>query len=55
MPKRSRQPNEGGPLTLSALYLLINIEHIIVGFLVSLRYPLGTAPPTDVRAMDVSG
>lgn len=31
-------------ITLSALFLLINIEHIIVGFLVSLRYPLGTKP-----------
>lgn len=31
-------------LALSALYLLINIEHIIVGFLVSLRYPLGSPP-----------
>ena len=41
-------------LTLSALYLLINIEQIVVGFLVSLRYPLGTAPPADVRAMDMS-
>ncbi|NWG19768.1 MAG: flippase-like domain-containing protein [Chloroflexi bacterium] len=30
-------------LGLSALFLLINIEHILVGFLVSLRYPLGTA------------
>ncbi|HEU5099955.1 MAG TPA: lysylphosphatidylglycerol synthase transmembrane domain-containing protein [Roseiflexaceae bacterium] len=34
-------------LTLSALYLLINIEHIIIGFLVSLRYPLGSPPPAD--------
>ena len=42
-------------LTLSALYLLLNIEHIVVGFLVSLRYPLGTAPPADARAMDASG
>lgn len=42
-------------LTLSALFLLINIEHIIVGFLVSLRYPLGTAPPADARVIDVSG
>jgi uncharacterized protein (TIRG00374 family) len=42
-------------LTLSALYLLINIEHIVVGFLVSLRYPLGSTPPADARAMDVSG
>ena len=42
-------------LTLSAVFLLINIEHIIVGFLVSLRYPLGSAPPPETRAMDVSG
>ena len=28
-------------IALSALFLLLNIEHIIVGFLVSLRYPLG--------------
>jgi uncharacterized protein (TIRG00374 family) len=34
-------------LTLSALYLVINIEHIVVGFLVSLRYPLGSAPPAE--------
>ena len=26
-----------------------------IGFLVSLRYPLGTAPPADVRAVDLSG
>ena len=31
-------------LILSALFLLLNIEHIILGFLVSLRYPLGTPP-----------
>jgi uncharacterized protein (TIRG00374 family) len=31
-------------IVLSALFLLLNIEHIIVGFLVSLRYPLGTSP-----------
>jgi len=42
-------------LTLSALFLVINIEHIIVGFLVSLRYPLVTAPPADTRAADVRG
>jgi uncharacterized protein (TIRG00374 family) len=41
-------------LTLSALFLLINIEHIIVGFLDSLRYPLGTPPPADTRAIDMS-
>ncbi|HJZ50390.1 MAG TPA: lysylphosphatidylglycerol synthase transmembrane domain-containing protein [Roseiflexaceae bacterium] len=34
-------------LTLSALYLTINIEHIVVGFLVSLRYPLGSPPPVE--------
>lgn len=28
-------------LTLSALFLLINVEHIIVGFIVSLWFPLG--------------
>jgi uncharacterized protein (TIRG00374 family) len=42
-------------LTLSALFLLINIEHILIGFLVSLRYPLGSAPPADVRAVDMGG
>lgn len=30
-------------ISLSALFLLINIEHIVLGFLVSLRYPLGQA------------
>ena len=33
-------------LGLSALFLSINIEHILVGFLVSLRYPLGETPKT---------
>lgn len=28
-------------LSLSALLLLLNVEHIVAGFLVSLRYPLG--------------
>ncbi len=31
-------------LSLSALYLIVNIEHILIGFLVSLRYPLDTSP-----------
>lgn len=31
-------------LSLSALFLLLNVEQIIVGFLVSLRYPLGQVP-----------
>jgi uncharacterized protein (TIRG00374 family) len=42
-------------LTLSALFLLINLEHIAIGFLVSLRYPLGAAPPADARAIDATG
>jgi glycosyltransferase 2 family protein len=42
-------------LALSALFLVINIEHILIGFLFSLRYPLGSTPPPDARAMDVSG
>lgn len=34
-------------LALSALFLLINIENIALGFLISLRYPLGRSGPTD--------
>ncbi len=34
-------------LTLSALFLLLNIEHILLGFLVSLRRPLGRTPPPN--------
>jgi uncharacterized protein (TIRG00374 family) len=34
-------------IALSALFLLVNIEHILIGFLVSLRYPLGKAPSAD--------
>jgi uncharacterized membrane protein YbhN (UPF0104 family) len=37
-------------LSLSALFLLINLEHILIGFLVSLRYPLGQTPPPDLAA-----
>ncbi len=36
-------------LVLSALFLVLNIEHIIVGFITSLRYPLGQ-PPADLAA-----
>jgi uncharacterized protein (TIRG00374 family) len=42
-------------LSLSALYLLLNIEHILIGFLVSLRYPLGagsTTTPPPVAATE---
>jgi uncharacterized protein (TIRG00374 family) len=39
------QPEQA--LALSALYLIVNVEHIIVGFLVSLRYPLGSTPPAN--------
>lgn len=38
-------------ISLSALFLLINIEHIILGFLVSLRYPL-TVAQTGANAED---
>jgi glycosyltransferase 2 family protein len=34
-------------LSLSALFLLVNIEHLLIGFLVSLRHPLGSAPRTE--------
>jgi glycosyltransferase 2 family protein len=37
-------------LSLSALFLLLNLEHILLGFLVSLRYPLGQPPPADALA-----
>jgi glycosyltransferase 2 family protein len=40
-------------LALSALFLLVNIEHIVMGFLVSLRYPLGSKPPVDALAETV--
>lgn len=33
--------NQEQAITLSALFLLINVQHIIVGFLVSLWFPLG--------------
>jgi len=36
-------------LALSALFLLINLEHILIGFLVSLRHPLGRGPAADPR------
>ncbi len=39
-------------LFLSALFLLINIEHIIIGFLVSLRYPLGRPPPDALAQVE---
>jgi uncharacterized protein (TIRG00374 family) len=41
-------------LSLSTLFLLVNIEHIVVGFLVSLRHPLG-APPENDAAVSVEG
>lgn len=37
-------------LSLSLLFLILNLEHILIGFLVSLRYPLGQAPSSaEVR------
>jgi uncharacterized protein (TIRG00374 family) len=43
-------------LALSALFLLLNLEHILIGFLVSLRYPLGQAALSDrPRAEAITG
>jgi uncharacterized protein (TIRG00374 family) len=36
-------------LILSALFLIINIEHMLIGFVLSLRHPLGAAPPADLQ------
>jgi uncharacterized protein (TIRG00374 family) len=33
-------------LALSALFLMLNVEHVLIGFLVSLGHPLGSAHPT---------
>ena len=41
-------------LALSALFLLLNIEHILVGFIYSLRDPLGSAPPPDLQGEQAS-
>lgn len=37
-------------ITLSALFLLLNVEHILVGFIVSFWFPLGGARGTAARA-----
>lgn len=43
-------------LVLSALFLVLNIEHIIVGFLASLRHPLGAIPREELaQAQAVRG
>ena len=42
-------------LVLSALFLVLNIEHMLIGFIYSLRYPLGSAPPTDLQGEQASG
>lgn len=36
-------------LALSALILLINLEHVLIGFLLSLRYPLAETQQRDVN------
>jgi len=41
-------------IALSALFLLVNIEHILVGFLVSLRYPLGQPSSADSLPTEVT-
>lgn len=42
-------------ITLSALFLLLNIEHILVGFVVSFWFPLGKAAPTEAAPADSVG
>ncbi|MEN9935653.1 MAG: hypothetical protein RLZZ387_2232 [Chloroflexota bacterium] len=42
-------------ISLSALFLLLNIEHILLGFLVSLRYPLGERPEQTEGEAAVDG
>ncbi len=42
-------------LLLSAQFLIINLEHIVLGFLVSLRYPLRGGQSTDGDADTVAG
>jgi glycosyltransferase 2 family protein len=37
-------------LSLSVLFLLLNVEHILIGFLVSLRHPLGQIPTDPAQA-----
>lgn len=39
--------NQEQAITLSALFLLINIQHIVVGFIVSWWFPLGRRDPQD--------
>lgn len=42
-------------VALSALFLVLNFEHIIVGFLVSLRYPLGQKPGDEAVSAPEQG
>jgi len=37
-------------ITLSALFLLLNLQHIVVGFIVSLWYPLAPAEPLPTQS-----
>jgi uncharacterized protein (TIRG00374 family) len=37
-------------ITLSALFLLLNLQHIVVGFIVSLWYPLAPAEPLPAQS-----
>lgn len=42
-------------LILSALFLILNIEHMLIGFVYSLRYPLGSPPPADLQGEQANG
>lgn len=43
----SREQATAQALALSALLLLLNLEHVVIGFVLSLRNPLGTTPEHD--------
>jgi uncharacterized protein (TIRG00374 family) len=45
----SREQATAQALALSALLLLLNFEHVLIGFLLSLRHPLAQARQEDVR------
>jgi glycosyltransferase 2 family protein len=40
-------------LALSALFLMLNVEHVLLGFLVSLRHPLGSANPPESARLEM--
>lgn len=45
----SREQATAQALALSALLLLLNMEHVVIGFMLSLREPLRSARPNDAQ------